>query len=629
MSRPVPGDADLQRRAVDAGLHPHWTDVSGIERTVSQEVLGAVLATLRGGAEQGAADAPLLTTVCGQPLVIPGAGDAAALWRAESGEEQPALRDSRGRWGAPLQPGYYAWLQGGRQQRVAVSPAQAWFPHTDASVRPWGAALQVQGLRGQDDGGIGDSTGALAWGRALRLHGATAMALSPIHASMPITDAYSPYSPSDRRWLEPVHASPVQVLAEAAAAVRHADPVLDQALARHEAATLIDWPAAAAAKWQWIGRLPAWLQTHQPAQWQPIEAGMQALGDDLLQWSQHTAALSRAPASLLAFGQWLAQESWRQAQQQVRGEGMQIGLIADLAVGFDPSGIEALANADAVLRGLELGAPPDAFNPHGQAWGITGYSPLALRAQGYAPFIRLLRAVMAERGGVRIDHILGLRRLWVVPRGAGAGQGVYLDQPFDDLLNLLVLESWRHRCLVIGEDLGVVPPGIRDALASRGVLGLDVLAFSRDEKGVWPPARWRETAVAMTSTHDLPPLAGWLRGADLAWRQRLGWNDESATRIARQQRQCEVQQLAERVADEGLDSGDLQRDALALTARSPARLALLPLEDALGLEEQPNLPGTTSEHPNWRRRVPLHLDESAVSARLAAFAGQRGKESNP
>lgn len=629
MSARAPGDRHLQRQAVTAGLHPHWTDVSGIERTVSPEVLGAVLATLQGGRAYSEADTPLLTTVCGQPLTIPGADGAAALWRAETGEEQAALRDSRGRWNTPLQPGYYDWLQGARQQRVAVSPAQAWFPHASTSVRPWGAALQVQGLRGRSDGGIGDSTGALAWGRTLRLHGAASLALSPIHASMPITDAYSPYSPSDRRWLEPVHASPLQVLAEAAAAVRHADPVLDQALAQHEAASLIDWPAAAAAKWQWIGRLPAWLQTQQPAQWQSIEAGMQALGDDLLHWSRHTAALSRTPESLLAFGQWLAQSSWRHAQQQVRGEGMQIGLIADLAVGFDPSGIEALANADAVLRGLELGAPPDAFNPHGQAWGITGYSPLALRAQGYAPFIRLLRAVMADRGGVRIDHILGLQRLWVVPQGAGAGQGVYLDQPFDDLLNLLVLESWRHRCLVIGEDLGVVPPGIRDALASRGVLGLDVLAFSRDEQGVWPPARWRETAVAMTSTHDLPPLAGWLRGTDLERRQRLGWNDESATGTARRQRQQEVQQLSERIADEGLDSGDLQRDALALTARSPARLALLPLEDALGLEEQPNLPGTTREHPNWRRRVPLHIDESAMSARIAAFAGQRNKESTP
>jgi len=184
------------------------------------------------------------------------------------------------------------------------------------------------------------------------------------------------------------------------------------------------------------------------------------------------------------FAQWLAARSWSNVQQCARDGGMRIGLISDLAVGFDPHGAEAAAWPDAVLPGLVLGAPPDAFNADGQAWGISSYSPTALKATGFAPFIGLLRAVMHGRGGVRIDHILGLLRLWVLPAGGSAGDGVYLRYPFDDLLRLLALESWRNRCIVIGEDLGVVPDGLRERLAARGVLGIDVLMFTAMPMGV-------------------------------------------------------------------------------------------------------------------------------------------------
>lgn len=617
-------DAALRQHARRAGLHPRWTDVAGIEREVPPAVLEAVLEAL--GRPLDATAAPLLTCIAGQSLAIAGGTSAAAAWQAEDGRVQPARCNADGRWTAPSEPGYWHWCQDDRAQAVAVAPAQAWFPAAHGGVRHWGLAAQVYSLRGEGDGGIGDDGGCRPWIEALAREGGAALALSPMHAAMPVPTRYSPYSPSDRRWLEPLHASPRQVLGEAADAVRRADPRLDARLREAEAAALIDWPAAAAAKWHWIECLPGWLQTHQPQRWEQIQADMQALGDGLPAWSAQSAALAHGSAATFAFGQWLAQAAWRQRQQQARAAGLAIGLVADLAIGFDPAGVEAQDNAASILQGLELGAPPDAFNPHGQAWGITGYSPLALRAGGYAPYIALLRAVMAHRGGVRIDHVLGLQRLWVLPRGAGAGQGVYLDYPFEDLLNLLVLESWRHRCLVIGEDLGVVPPGIRATLAARGVLGMDVLAFSRDEDGFWPPHRWRGTAVAMTSTHDLPPLAGWLQGSDLDWRRTLGWSTAAADAQARLERRAAVDALARRAASEGLHSGDPQRDAIALTARSPARLALLPLEDALGLGGQPNLPGTVDEHPNWRQRLPAQPGDG-TPARLRAFAAGRATRS--
>lgn len=613
----------LLLRAAEAGLQVRWTDVAGVEREVASDVVEAVLRSLADSAGAAGAAPPLLTCVVGHTLSVPGAGSGDAHWVAEDGTAQPARQTGAGQWQAPPTPGYWHWAQGPRLQAVAVAPQRSWFPGPGTACRHWGVAAQVYSVPGTGDGGIGDSGGISEWIPRLRAHGATAIALSPIHASMPIRSGFSPYSPSDRRWLEPLHGAPLQQLPEAAAAVRAADADLDARLAAHEADEQIEWAEAAAAKWQWIGRLPAWLQTHRPGQWRQIESELMAGGAPLASWAAQTAALSRSPASLQAFGQWLAQASWRQLQHDARQDGMAIGLIADLAVGFDPAGVEAQDNAGAVLQGLELGAPPDAFNPHGQAWGITGYAPGALRAQGYAPFITLLRAVMAQRGGVRIDHILGLLRLWVLPRGAGAGQGIYLRYPFDDLLNLLVLESWRNRCVVIGEDLGVVPPGIRDALAARGVLGMEVLAFNRDEQGFLPTSQWRKSAVAMSSTHDLPPVAGWLQGRDLQWRRRLGWNDEAADQRQTVQRQAEVQQLAARARAEGVDSGDLQRDALALTARAPSVLALLPLEDATASIEQPNLPGTVEAHPNWCRRMASHADDAAIKGRLAAFAAQR------
>lgn len=258
-----------------------------------------------------------------------------------------------------------------------------------------------------------------------------------------------------------------------------------------------------------------------------------------------------------------------------------------------------------MLRGLVLGAPPDAFNADGQHWGIGAYSPTALRRSGFAPYIALLRAVLRDRGGIRIDHILGLLRLWVVPDGASSGDGAYLAYPLQDLLNLLALESWRHRAIVIGEDLGVVPPGIREELSRRGVMGIDVLMFTRDQEGAFvPPALWRADAVATTTTHDLPTLTGWRAGRDIDWRRTLELIQPAQAQADHQTRIRDASRLDAAVADAGLGSDAPLLDALRFTASSVSPLALLPVEDALALDEQPNLPGTVEVHPNWRRRLP-------------------------
>lgn len=608
-------DAAVREAARRAGLLVRWTDVAGAEREVAPDVLRAVLSEF--ACDGAPVVHPLLTACCGQLLAMPEA-TGAACWVDEQGTALPARADAQGRWRVPDQPGYWQWRQGGQQQAVAVAPQRAWWPQ--GLLRGWGLSAQVYSLRAPDDAGIGDSADCARWRELLHRHGGDALALSPLHAGLPPGPGYSPYSPSDRRWLDPLQVSLPQVLPEAASSVLREDEALAMAVEAATAARRIDWPHSSAVKWRWLRQGRQWLRQQAPAQYEQLQTWCDAQGEPLLRYCEHAADRFTGSADDHAFAQWLARQGWAQVQAGLRSDGASIGLIADLAVGCAPQGVEARTGGDRLLQSLELGAPPDAFNPLGQAWGITSWSPSALQREGFEPFIRVLRAVMAGRGGLRIDHILGLQRLWVLPRGAGAGQGVYLRYPFDDLINLLVLESWRHRCVLIGEDLGVVPPGIRQRLAARGVLGLEVLPFARNGERFLPAPRWRRDAVAMPSTHDLPPLAGWLRGRDLRWRARLGELTELPAAL--HARASEVQALSAVALGEG---ATLEARALSLVAHAPSRLALLPLEDALGSRAQVNLPGTVNGHPNWRRRLPLAWDPDAADARIARFSATRRK----
>src|SRR5262249_6500620 len=218
------------------------------------------------------------------------------------------------------------------------------------------------------------------------------------------------------------------------------------------------------------------------------------------------------------FLQWVAERSFATAQKSARGAGMRIGLIADLAVGMDSSGSHAWSRQSDILVGLEVGAPPDPLGPLGQNWGLTAFSPLALAAGGFAPFIATLRAGMRNAGGLRIDHAMSFTRLWLIPEGAKPNEGAYLAYPADDLLRLAALESQRHRAIVIGEDLGTVPAGFRERLAQTGIDGMRVLWFEKDANRFRQPRKWARSAVAVTTTHDLPTVAGWWRGADIETR---------------------------------------------------------------------------------------------------------------
>jgi 4-alpha-glucanotransferase len=320
---------------------------------------------------------------------------------------------------------------------------------------------------------------------------------------------------------------------------------------------------------------------------------------------------------------------------------MALGLYLDLAVGVDPAGADAWAEPEVVASGVRVGAPPDDFSHLGQDWGLAPLAPHALRAQAYAPFVQLLRQGMRHAGALRIDHVLGLRRSYWLPPERDL-PGAYVTYPLDDLLGLIALESERQGCVVIGEDLGTVPEGFRETLNEAGLLGCRVLYFEQDRDGEFRgSARYPATCLASISTHDLPTLAGFWVGRDVDWRARLGlFGDPDQAGRERTERSSLRTRLLRLLAAEGLLPEGLDPDAppaelpwsvvLALhrlLARSPARIVVMQLEDALGVVEQPNLPGTIDEHPNWRRKlaVPLEAlaDEPRVRALLAALRAER------
>jgi 4-alpha-glucanotransferase len=670
---------ELHRLAEAAGLEIQWNNYAGEPRTVQPEALRAVLTALgypcanaaqireslaRLAPEEGLdALPPQITARVGAPIRL-SAGNQAAKLLLESGTTLDlALQDNTL---APVSdPGYHRLLIGNREIVLAVAPQHA--PRVGRRV--WGIATQVYGLRRPGDGGIGDTLAVAEFAEAAAARGADLLALSPVHALFAARpDHYGPYSPSSRLFLNPLLASPELVLGRGAVAAAG----LNEEFARLEQAELIDWPKSTAAKMRLFRILftRLFLDADAPeamrleylqfeaesgpllsghACFEALQAEQLALDPKAVDWrhwpadlrdpeSAAVAAFAQAhhhDVSFHVFLQWIAERSLAAAQHRARRAGMGVGLIADMAVGMDPAGSHAWSRQSDILSGLTIGAPPDLYNPNGQQWGITTFSPAALRTTGYAPFLATLRASLRNAGGIRIDHAMGLQRLWLVPEGASPANGAYLRYPLTDLLRLLVLEANRHHAIVVGEDLGTVPEGFQEALEAHGVYGMRVLWFEKDGDRFVPPDRWTRGAMAMTTTHDLPTAAAWWTGADIALRAECGVLSKNQRREElEQERSGEREALWAAFSDAGIAEGDKPDGpalfvdaALRFVTRTNSEIALLPLEDILGQEEQPNLPGTTAQHPNWRRRyhqpVDRVLNGAAVNRRVAAVAEER------
>lgn len=640
-------DAQLRRAAQAAGILTEWQDVHGKTHLVGHETLRALLECLGDGAES--TEPPLITAEAGGLYRLPGGGKARA----------------------PLQPGYHSIANGKRRFTLAVAPAK----HAGAAdARGWGLSVQLYALYRRGDGGIG-SYGALRdFLRGGAAAGASAVAVSPLHAQFSADPwRFSPYSPSSRLWMNALHID----VGEAAALLAVKPPKL----APRQGAggdALIAWPEASR------GRLKALRNLFDAAHWQgcfegghpaarSLKAFRTAGGASLLQhatfealhahffgrdrelwhWSawpgeyrdpdagavKRFAQANRDSVEFHLFLQWLAVQQFKSAAAAARDGGMARGIIKDIAVGADGGGSEAWSNQGRMLGGASIGAPPDAFNTLGQNWGVTTFSPNALAATGYAAFIQLLRSALADAGGIRIDHVLGLRRLWVVPNGAEARDGAYLRYPLTDLLRLTALEAHRAGAVVLGEDLGTVPDGFREALDGFGIKGMQVLWFERQGERFLPPENWRKSAVGMTTTHDLPTVAGWWLGKDIAWRKKLklfaardGATKATAERKRDRARLWDAFRRAGLAAGRQPGTHDVAKvlgGAIDYLGATACDLVLLPLEDALGRKEQPNLPGTVAEHPNWRRRILVEAGaicrQKQVASRLRRLAAARAK----
>ncbi|MFI5010851.1 MAG: 4-alpha-glucanotransferase [Hyphomicrobiales bacterium] len=701
-------DERLRELAAKAGIAPVWTDLTGATHSVAPETLRSLLAMfglpcgtvgelrdslarLAAPADAGAT-APMLVARLGEPLPLPPWARCEAMARVvlEDGTQYdtPLGEEPDGHAVLPGldRAGYHRVEIEGRELVVAAAPSRCL---TVEDMAPgeyiFGLAAQIYGLRRKGDGGTGDMGGVAELAAAAGRQGADALALSPMHALFSADPGrFGPYSPSSRLFYNPLHADPAAIFGPER--VRQA---IEQAHLRHEMTRLedlelVDWLHAARVKTALFRSLfdsfeRADLAASPPGSLAGDFIGFRAAGGDMLlqharfetlharrlgedpaawswrswpaEWrdpaSPAVAAFAEAHAREVQFHiflQWLADRSLALAQAGAKRAGMRIGLISDLAIGMDGGGSHAWSRQREVLVGASVGAPPDYYNANGQDWGLTAFSPRALIAEGYAPYIATLRAALRHTGGVRIDHVMGLMRLWLVPEGASPVEGAYVSYPVESLFRLTALESLRHRAIVIGEDLGTLPHGFRERLAGEGIAGTQVLRFERDDGGFFrSPETWRRTAVATTSTHDLPTTAGWWSGRDIDVRAGLaafsGTIDLETERGSRAEGR---HFLWGALRHAGVAAGEQPApdatqgvvDAAArFVAATPCGLAILPLEDALGVLDQPNLPGTVDEHPNWRRRLQGEaaklLDASSVRPRLDAMRKRRSRNSPP
>ena len=590
--------------------------------------------------------------------------------------------------------GYHRLQLGSASTTLAVAPQRCYGVRDAISgaanrssqqgrPNPFGINLQLYSLRRQQPTGIGDFTALEEFCRGAAGLGVDAVGINPIHAGFAADpNRFSPYAPSSRLFLNPLYIDPASTFGTLATQAAAAAAGSDAQLATLDQSALIDWPGVSVARMHTLRNLfqrrDVLLNSQLRAEFDAfVMQGGEALRDHarfealhVLRfpgssgWQQWPAAerdpRSDAVAAFAAehsaevefhlFLQWLAARDMRNVQQHARSAGMSIGIIGDLAVGTDPGGSHAWSRQEEIIKGLACGAPPDLYNPLGQSWGLTAFSPRGMRQGGYRAFIEMLRATLATAGALRIDHVLGMARLWLVPEHASPLSGAYMTYPIVDLFRLIALESWRHHAVIIGENLGTVPAGFNQRLEQAGILGTTVLWFERgfhhvevkDAEGqnqlvdaFRSPLSWSPNDMACTTTHDLPTVCGWWAGHDIEWRARvkiLGDNQTEASEMAL--RHLDRGALWCALETAGLVTGSMPApdaaplDAvLLMVAAAPAALLMFPIEDLLATIEQPNLPGTFDQHPNWRRRQARSVSEilsaSAVRTRFANIEARR------
>jgi glycogen operon protein len=556
--------------------------------------------------------------------------------------------------------------------RIVVAPDRCFLPpEILQGARRFGLAAHLYAIRRYGDHGIGDFTTLAAMGAATASVGGSIVGINPLHALFAEDrERASPYHPCDRRSVDPIYID-VDHVPDLAASddargllARNRDRIAALSMAASVDYTAV-WQVKRAVleacfkrfeqrgdgdllisefdRFVSAGGLPlrqfalfeAIAAEHPRAPWYEWPHALrEPNGPGIADFARRNAHRVRFALYL----QWLADRQFGAAAHAARASGLALGFFRDLAVGAAPDGAEVWANPSAFAHGVTIGAPPDPFSTAGQNWNLPPQNPLTLTSSGFTGFGDLLAANMRHAGALRIDHVMGLSRLYWIPEGATAAEGAYVQYPLEALLGVLAIESLRARCIVVGEDLGTVPQGLRERLAAADVLSYRVLWFERDNSGFAAPSRYPAKSVACVSTHDLPTIAGWWSGADIAEKSSLGMLDADASAAAEAERLDARHALAKAIEAAGVSEG------MSIDARAPhdaaitsaihrymcatsAAVVLIQADDLAGETTALNLPGTDRHRPNWRRKVRVDVEAlwraTSGSQAVADFARAR------
>ncbi|RXH53988.1 4-alpha-glucanotransferase [Granulicella sibirica] len=539
--------------------------------------------------------------------------------------------------------------------RLIVTPETCWLPTVqEGSGRIWGVATQLYLLRSEQNWGIGDYSDLKKLLELAKKEGADIVGVNPLHAMfLDKPGDASPYSPSDRMLLnvlnidlndipELAHSTEARTLIESAA--------FQTMLRECREANLLDYEKVAATKLPILRLLFSTFDTEGHSELKEAFTSFHEERSDVLDRSCLFQALrmyvaetdsgfresqvwpeqyrdakasgveefTRREPERIRFQLWLQWTADRQLKRaHEAAAGMKIGLYRDLAVGSHASGAETWSRPDLFAADVQIGAPPDQFNPAGQNWGLPPLNPQAMQRDGYRTFIELLRANMRYAGALRIDHVMALRRLYWIPPHGETKDGAYVFYPIDDLVGIIALESQRNCCVVIGEDLGGVPDGFRERMAEANILSYRVLAFERGEESFHTPNEYPHLALSVAGNHDLPTLPGWWCGNDIELRERLKlFPDADSAQQAREMRSRDRAALMRAFAKEGLLSDQLDitsaefcQASHEFLARTRSLLTIVQLDDLMREPEQVNVPGTSNENPNWRRKLSRTLEQ--------------------
>ncbi|WP_192456523.1 4-alpha-glucanotransferase [Musicola keenii] len=654
------------------GLVDTYKDAYGNEQVIAEETREKLMQLLAPQDIAGARLPPVCVFRQGKPMTLKpgGEGDYGWIITYEKGGGTEGKVSAGQVLSLPdtLPIGYHQLvLEQGEKQwscRIIVAPSGCYEPEPLTNGRRWwGITVQLYTLRSQHNWGIGDFGDLKSLVENVARRGGAFVGFNPLHSLYPAEpEAASPYSPSSRHWLNIIYIDVNQVEdfhhSEAAQAWWRRDDIQRQVLVAranrwvdYTSVTTLKLAALRLAFQHFCRRSPldhrktAFQQfirnggesLQQQATYDALLVYLKAQGDIPADWRRWPEEYREAGGDAVmrfrqenaeeiqfyCWLQWVAHEQLAACFERSRQLGMPIGLYRDLAVGGAQGGVDTWGDRQLYCLDVTLGAPPDPLGPQGQNWNLTPMHPYALQQRGYQPFIDMLRRNMASSGALRIDHVMGLLRLWWIPGGDTAAGGAYVRYPVDDLLAIVALESQRHRCLVIGEDLGTVPEEVVQRLEENGIYSYKVLFFEKDRKNRYrAPGEYPRRSMATITTHDLPTLRGFWQGMDLTLGKDLGlYPNDDILQLQLEERELAKQGMLDALHEQGLlpqrvgrnaaltsMSSHLNRGVQRYLADSASALLGLQLEDWLDMATPVNVPGTDREYPNWRRKLSRTLD---------------------